>query len=90
MGDILTVIINEDTSGKNSASSTNNKQTSIGLQAGQGIFDFIPPATLESSNSRGGNRNYGRDISLSGTITCQVIEVLREEICESLGAKIFI
>ncbi len=87
VGDTITVIINEDTSGKNSASSTNDKQTSIGLQAGQGIFDFVPPATLESSNSRGGSRNYGRDISLSGTITCQVIEVLEGGNLRIAGSK---
>ena len=87
VGDTVTVIINENTKGKNSASSDSNKQTSIGLKAGQGIFDFVPPATLESGNSRGGSRDYGRSISLSGTITCQVTEVLEGGNLRIAGSK---
>ena len=87
VGDTVTVVINENTSGKNSASSGNDKQTSVGLKAGQGIFDFVPPATLESSNSRGGKRDYGRSIKLSGTITCQVTEVLEGGNLRIAGSK---
>lgn len=87
VGDIVTVIIEENTKGNNTASSSGSNSTSIGLQAGQGIFDFIPPAKLEHSSSQQSQRSYQRGINLQGVITCQVVEVLASGNLKIAGKK---
>mgnify|MGYP001081150288 CR=1 FL=1 len=87
VGDIVTVVIEENTRGNNTASSSGGNSTSIGLQAGQGIFDFVPPAKLEHSSSQKSQRSYQRGITLQGVITCQVVEVLENGNLKIAGKK---
>jgi flagellar L-ring protein precursor FlgH len=87
VGDIVTVVIEENTRGNNTASSSGDNTTSIGLQAGEGIFDFIPPAKLKHSSSQKSQRSYQRGITLQGVITCQVVEVLENGNLKIAGKK---
>lgn len=87
VGDIVTVIIEENTRGNNTASSSGGNSTSIGLQAGQGIFDFVPPAKLESTSSQKSQRSYQRGIRLQGMIACQVVDVLPNGNLKIAGKK---
>ncbi len=87
VGDIVTVVLEERTKGNNTASSSGSNTTGVSIGAGQGIFDFIPPAELKSSSSQQSQRSYQRGISLQGVITCQVIEVLESGNLRIAGKK---
>ncbi|WP_369018422.1 flagellar basal body L-ring protein FlgH [Thermatribacter velox] len=86
-GDILTVIITENLEGKNSATSSGGSSVDISMEAGQGIFDFVPPASFKRQSTRQGERSNQRQMSLSGVITCQVVEVLENGNLRIAGSK---
>ncbi len=86
-GDILTVIIAENLEGKNSATNSGGSSVNISMEAGQGIFDFVPPASFKRQSSREGERSNQRQMSLSGVITCQVVEVLENGNLRIAGSK---
>ncbi|MGQ9472939.1 MAG: flagellar basal body L-ring protein FlgH [Candidatus Caldatribacteriaceae bacterium] len=87
VGDVVTVLIEENTKGNNTASSSGENNTSIALEQGEGLFDFLPSAKFGSSSSRKNNRSYRRDIVLQGVITCQVVEVLENGNLKIAGRK---
>lgn len=87
VGDVVTVVIEENTKGNNTASSSGQNTTSIALEQGEGIFDFLPSAKFGSSSSRKNNRSYQRGIVLQGIITCQVVEVLENGNLKIAGRK---
>ena len=76
VGDILTVVINESTSQRISKSSTNEKEGSVSLGAGSGIFSFLKAATASGSDSFEATGNASDTSSFSGRITVTVVEVL--------------
>ncbi len=76
VGDILTIVINESTTQSSSMSRTNNKEGSVNIGAGTGIFHFIEAlgATGEDSFTANGTANGTN--RFSGQITVTVVEVL--------------
>lgn len=87
VGDMVVVVLEENARGTATASSQGSNTTQVNLQAGQGIFDFLPPAGLSHESSRSGKRSYSRGITLSGTIACQVVEVLDNGYLRIAGKK---
>lgn len=87
VGDVVTVILEEQTRGTATASSQGSNETQVGLQAGQGVFDFLPPAQLNHQSSQTGKRSYSRGVTLSGVIACRVVEVLENGHLRIAGKK---
>ena len=76
VGDILTVVINESSRQSISKSSTNEKEGSVSLGAGSGIFSFLKAAGASGSDSFEANGNATDTSSFRGQITVTVVEVL--------------
>ncbi|MCS7242472.1 MAG: flagellar basal body L-ring protein FlgH [Candidatus Caldatribacterium sp.] len=87
VGDMVIVILEESAQGAAQASSQGSNTTEVNLKAGQGIFDFIPPAGLSHGSSQSGQRSYSRGVDLSGTIACEVTEVLENGYLKIAGKK---
>lgn len=87
VGDMVVVVLEENARGTASASSQGSSTTEVNLQAGQGIFDFLPPAGLSHGSSQSGKRSYSRGVDLRGTIACQVVEVLENGYLRIAGKK---
>lgn len=87
VGDLVQVIISEKMEASNQTSAGGGKETNISLDPGLGVFDFVPPASLDRSSSRTGTRNNQRGLDAAATITCQVIEVLDTGNLKIEGAK---
>ena len=76
VGDILTVVINESSRQSISKSSTNEKEGSVNLGAGSGIFSFLKAAGASGSDSFEANGSASDTSSFRGQITVTVVEVL--------------
>ena len=76
VGDILTIVINESTTQSMTKSSTNEKEASVNLGAGSGIFSFLKAAGASSSDSFEANGNATGTSRFAGQITVTVVEVL--------------
>ena len=76
VGDILTIIINESSTQSMTKSSTNEKDASVELGAGTGIFSFLKAAGASTSDSFEANGNATGTSRFSGQITVTVVEVL--------------
>ncbi len=76
VGDILTIVINESTTQSMTKSSTNEKEASVNLGAGSGIFSFLKAAGANSSDSFEANGNATGTSRFVGQITVTVVEVL--------------
>ncbi|MBC7216844.1 MAG: flagellar basal body L-ring protein FlgH [Candidatus Caldatribacterium sp.] len=87
VGDMVVVVLEENAKGTASASSQGSNTTQVNLKAGQGIFDFIPPAQLDHGSSQSSERSYNRGVTLRGTIPCQVVEVLENGYLRIAGKK---
>lgn len=87
VGDMVIVVLEESAKGTATASSQGSNTTTVNLNAGQGIFDFIPPAGLSHGSSQSGKRSYSRGVTLEGTIACRVIEVLDSGYLRIAGKK---
>lgn len=87
VGDMVIVVLEENAKGTAEASSQGSNTTQVNLKAGQGIFDFIPPAELSHGSSQSGKRSYSRGVDLRGTIACQVVGVLENGYLRIAGKK---
>ncbi|MEN3202535.1 MAG: flagellar basal body L-ring protein FlgH [Atribacterota bacterium] len=87
VGDMVIVVLEEGAKGTATASSQGSNTTTVNLNAGQGIFDFIPPAGLSHESSQSGKRSYSRGVKLEGTIACQVVEILGNGYLKIAGKK---
>lgn len=76
VGDILTIVINETTTQRMSKSSSNEKDASVSLGAGSGIFSFLKAASADGSDSFKAEGSANSSSRFSGQITVTVVEVL--------------
>lgn len=76
VGDILTVVINESTTQRMSKSSSNEKEGSVSLGAGSGIFSFLKAAGASGSDSFEASGSATDTSNFIGRITVTVVEVL--------------
>ena len=80
VGDIITVLVNEQTDASDEADMTlrKNSTNTVGNDdgGGQGILSFIRKLALETNSSARGNGNVERTHSATTTIACLVTEVL--------------
>ena len=76
VGDILTIVIDEETTQSATKARSNSKSGSTTLGAGTGIFHFLAAATASGSDSFTANGSASDTNSVSGQITVTVIEVL--------------
>lgn len=74
-GDILTIVISENTTTTAKKSSANSKKGDQSLSAGTGIFSFLAAATASGSDSFSATGNASDTNSVSGKVTVTVVEV---------------
>ncbi|HML89522.1 MAG TPA: flagellar basal body L-ring protein FlgH [Methylomusa anaerophila] len=75
VGDILTIIISENSSASRSGSSSNSKSSSTSTTAGVGLLTFIDDMSAsgqDSFDSKGAITNSNR---VSGRVTVKVVEI---------------
>ena len=91
LGDIVTIVLIENTSTSKSASGTTNRDGSFGLTppAG-GLFDFIDPADLNASGdaSFNGGGNAGQQSQLTGTVAVTIAAIYPNGTAEVVGEKL--
>ena len=75
VGDILTIVISESSSATRAGTAKNTKDTSIGMDAGTGIFHGIASASAGSSDSFAATGSIANTNKVQGKITVQVMEV---------------
>ena len=76
VGDILTIVIDEETTQSATKSRSNSKSGRTTLGAGSGIFHFLAAATASGSDSFTADGSAEDTNSVSGQITVTVVEVL--------------
>jgi len=75
VGDIVTIVISESSTGSRVGKASNTKATSVEVGAGTGILSPIASATQSSSDSFAASGSLTNSNTLSGRITAQVVEV---------------
>ena len=76
VGDILTIVISESTTLNATKSRSNEKEGSVRLNAGTGIFHFLEAASASGSDSFSADGSAKDTNNFSGRITVTVVEVL--------------
>ena len=76
VGDILTIVINESTTQTASKTRSNEKEGSVSLGAGTGIFSFLKAASASGSDEFTATGSANDTSRFSGQITVTVVEVL--------------
>ncbi|HPE91520.1 MAG TPA: flagellar basal body L-ring protein FlgH [Thermovirgaceae bacterium] len=76
VGDIVTVVVSEKTTAKDSAKTDLTKKNDTTLADGFGLLDFIKKLGFSSSSEMSGGGTRDRSHSFNATITCIVTEVL--------------
>lgn len=76
VGDIVTVLVNEQTDASDEADMTVTKNSNLSVSDGTGILSFIRGMTLGSQNNSTGNGSVERTHSATTTLACIVTEVL--------------
>ncbi len=76
VGDLLTIIITEDASATQQASTDSSQGTNVNVGAGTGILDFITAFGVNQSDSTNAAGSTVRSGSLSANVTVEIIEVL--------------
>ena len=76
VGDILTIVINENTTQTASKARSNSKEGSVTLGSGTGIFHFLAAATASGSDNFSAEGSATDTNRFTGNITVSVIEVL--------------
>lgn len=74
IGDLVTIVIVENSKASQEASTDTSQETSIGAGPGLGIFDFVEAFSLKYDDSNGAEGETTRQGSLSASITAQVID----------------
>ncbi|MDD5091490.1 MAG: flagellar basal body L-ring protein FlgH [Candidatus Wallbacteria bacterium] len=75
-GDVVTVLIVENASAQQRASTTNKESMNGNVQTGSGFMKFIPLGGANTSTSYNGNGTTTRNNSFSATVTARIVEVL--------------
>ena len=75
VGDTLTIVISEKTTTTQTKSRKNGKSASTTLNAGTGIFDFLPSASAGGSDSWKADGSAKDSSNFSGNIAVTVVEV---------------
>lgn len=75
VGDTLTIIISESSSANRAGNASNSKSTSLGMNAGTGIFHGIASASAGNSDSFQAKGALANTNSVSARMTAQVLEV---------------
>ena len=75
VGDIVTIVITENTTTSQSKSTSNSKSGNTNLQAGVGIFDFLKAASAGGSDSFEAEGSASNTARYSGNVTVTVTEV---------------
>ena len=76
VGDILTIVINENTTQTASKQRSNSKEGSVNLNAGTGIFHFLAAATASGSDNFSAAGSATDTSSFTGNVTVTVVEVM--------------
>lgn len=76
VGDIVTVLVEENTEAKDEATTDVTKTNSSSASDGSGILKFIKKLGFSSDSSMNGDGSIERTHNLSTTVTCVVTEVL--------------
>jgi flagellar L-ring protein FlgH len=76
VGDIVTVVVSEKTTAKDSAKTDLTKKNDTTLADGFGLLDFIKKLGFSSSSEMSGGGTRDRSHSFNATVTCVVTEVL--------------
>ena len=76
VGDIITVIIEENTTASSDAQTATNYKNETSGGAGTGTLSFIPLWGLDSESKYKGDGQTDRQGSISGEMTAKIVEVL--------------
>ncbi|HID15236.1 MAG TPA: flagellar basal body L-ring protein FlgH [Candidatus Atribacteria bacterium] len=76
MGDIVTILITENSSTSKSMSRNLSKKTSLQGGAGTGAMDFIPVWGLDTSTSLKGGGSVSSEDVISAKITAKIVGIL--------------
>ena len=86
-GDILTVLIEENATASQDASTDAAQDNSADIGAGTGFLDFIEAFGYEQSDSSSASGSTARSGNLSAEMTVQIIEVLENGNLKINGSK---
>ena len=75
VGDTLTIIINENSSANRAGKADNSKSSTIGMNAGVGIFSVLTKASAGSSDAFKANGSIANTNNVHARMTAQVLEV---------------
>ncbi len=75
VGDIITIIINENSSASRTGNASNAKTSSTSMNAGTGIFAWIAAASAGNSDSFAAKGSLANTNTVTGKITVQVTEI---------------
>jgi flagellar L-ring protein precursor FlgH len=87
VGDIITVIINEDASAVQSANTNTSQSSSVEGEAGSGIFGFLKAFGLGYSDQGSAEGETQRTGTLEADITTQINEIMPNGNYQILGNK---
>ena len=76
VGDVVTIIISEQSTAKSTAKTEANNKSEIGGGPGLGFLNFIPGWELDIENKYKGDGKTSRTGNLSAEITARIVEVL--------------
>lgn len=75
VGDLITVIIVEETQARSTAQTTTGKSGEVGIGPGRGLLDFIPLIGVEGGDSMSASGTTTRGGSITAKLTAMVTEV---------------
>ncbi len=75
VGDILTVVVNENSSASRTGSSSNSKSAANNVDKGTGLLGFIPDSTLAQDDSFKAQGTINNSNKVTARLTVKVIEV---------------
>ncbi|MEM1090137.1 MAG: flagellar basal body L-ring protein FlgH [Pseudomonadota bacterium] len=87
VGDVLTVVLSEQTNASKSASTATDKETGFELSPGPLFGTDVSGSTLDSSQDFAGNGSSSQNNSLTGSLTVTVVGVLDNGLLAIQGEK---
>ncbi len=75
VGDILTVVVNENSTASRTGSSSNSKSAANNVDKGTGLLGFIPDSTLSQNDSFKAQGTINNTNKVTARLTVKVIEV---------------
>lgn len=76
VGDIVTVVVSEKTTAKDSSNTDLSKNNDSTMDDGFGLLDFLKKLGFSTSSSMSGSGTRDKSHSFNATITCIVTEIL--------------